>query len=395
MSNLKSYFSGVAVKYLSAVDATPSRSNQHEIGSNKFIAILGDPGSSKISFEATFLYFNPDKDEPESATDVVTWYDSRAAQKHRSAEYRLYYRSNPVTDELKEGDFCLIGTQASGKLLVAIASPDSPDEYRLRYLFGLKEPGDSWFIDSAVKDMRITLASRQILEAIGVELQDTNQIDYDQLLAKFNKSFPSTKVFSKFARDTLHNSPPAIDDPDGALEAWMTHEESMFRALERVILKDKLLSGFAEVDDFISFSLSVQNRRKSRVGHALENHLSAVFEANNIKYVRGGRTENNSRPDFLFPCLADYHNPAIGSPPLRMLGAKTTCKDRWRQVLTEAIKIPHKHLFTLETAISSNQLQEMRASHLTLVSTPDVLATYPANSNASTLTLQGFLEIVR
>jgi hypothetical protein len=33
-----------------------------------------------------------------------------------------------------------------------------------------------------------------------------------------------------------------------------------------------------------------------------------------------------------------------------MLGAKTTCKDRWRQVLTEAIKIPHKHLFTLETA---------------------------------------------
>ena len=78
-----------------------------------------------------------------------------------------------------------------------------------------------------------------------------------------------------------------------------------------------------------------------------------------------------------------------------MMGAKTTCKDRWRQVLTEAIKIPHKHLFTLETAISSNQLQEMHASHLTLVSTPDVLATYPAASNTSTLTLQGFLEIVR
>jgi hypothetical protein len=245
------------------------------------------------------------------------------------------------------------------------------------------------------KDTRITLASRQILEAIGVELQDTNQIDYDQLLAKFNKSFPSTKVFSKFARDTLHHPNSAIDDPDGALEAWMTHEEYLFRALERVILKDKLLSGFTEVDDFISFSLSVQNRRKSRVGHALENHLSAVFEANNIRYERGGRTENNSRPDFLFPCLADYHNPAIGSPPLRMLGAKTSCKDRWRQVLTEAIKIPHKHLFTLETAISANQLQEMRASHLTLVSTPDVLATYSAISNASTLTLQGFLEIVR
>lgn len=394
MNTLRSYFSGVAAKYLSAVDATPSKSNQHEIGSNKFTAILGDPGKSKIVFEATFLYFNPDTDEPESCSDRVTWYDTRVEQPHRSAEYRLYYRRNAITELLREGDFCLIGMQPSGTLLIAIARPNSSDEYRLRHLFGMQQPLDRWLVDSSIKESRINLATRQILEALGVESDQDLTLDVDQLLTKFNKTFPTTKVFSKYARDTLPNPVSAIDDPDSALESWMEHEEILFRALERSIVKEKLVTGFAEVDDFISFSLSVQNRRKSRVGHALENHLSAVFDANTIRYERGARTENNSRPDFLFPGSLEYHNAEIGSPPLRMLGAKTTCKDRWRQVLTEAAKIPNKHLFTLETAISQNQLQEMHGSSLVLVSTPAVLATYQALPGM-TICLNDFIKIVK
>lgn len=394
MNTLRSYFSGVAAKYLSAVDATPSKSNQHEIGSNKFTAILGDPGKSKVVFEATFLYFNPDTDEPESCSDRVTWYDTRVEQPHRSAEYRLYYRRNAITELLREGDFCLIAMQPSGTLLIAIARPNSSDEYRLRHLFGMQQPLDRWLVDSFIKESRINLATRQILEALGVESDQDLTLDIDQLLTKFNKTFPTTKVFSKYARDTLPNPVSAIDDPDSALESWMEHEEILFRALERSIVKEKLVTGFAEVDDFISFSLSVQNRRKSRVGHALENHLSAVFDANAIRYERGARTENNSRPDFLFPGSLEYHDAEIGSPPLRMLGAKTTCKDRWRQVLTEAAKIPDKHLFTLETAISQNQLQEMHGSSLVLVSTPAVLATYQAPPGM-TICLHDFIKIVK
>ena len=394
MNTLRSYFSGVAAKYLSAVDATPSKSNQHEIGSNKFTAILGDPGKSKVVFEATFLYFNPDTDEPETCSDRVTWYDTRVEQPHRSAEYRLYYRRNAITELLREGDFCLIGMQPSGTLLIAIARPNSSDEYRLRHLFGMQQPLDRWLVDSFIKESRINLATRQILEALGVESDQDLTLDVDQLLTKFNKTFPTTKVFSKYARDTLPNPVSAIDDPDSALESWMEHEEILFRALERSIVKEKLVTGFAEVDDFISFSLSVQNRRKSRVGHALENHLSAVFDANAIRYERGARTENNSRPDFLFPGSQEYHDAEIGSPPLRMLGAKTTCKDRWRQVLTEAAKIPDKHLFTLETAISQNQLQEMHVSSLVLVSTPAVLATYQAPPGM-TICLHDFIKIVK
>lgn len=35
-----------------------------------------------------------------------------------------------------------------------------------------------------------------------------------------------------------------------------------------------------------------------------------------------------------------------------MLGAKTTIKERWRQVLEEANRIERKHLITLEPAVS-------------------------------------------
>ncbi|GBL45163.1 hypothetical protein SFMTTN_0967 [Sulfuriferula multivorans] len=53
----------------------------------------------------------------------------------------------------------------------------------------------------------------------------------------------------------------------------------------------------------MSFSLSVQNRRKSRVGLALENHLELLFTECGIQYKRTAVTENKAKPDFIFPVL--------------------------------------------------------------------------------------------
>ncbi len=57
-------------------------------------------------------------------------------------------------------------------------------------------------------------------------------------------------------------------------------EEILFRTFERHIIGDRLQKGFADdVDGFLSYSLSVQNRRKSRAGFSLENHLEVIFNA--------------------------------------------------------------------------------------------------------------------
>jgi hypothetical protein len=94
--------------------------------------------------------------------------------------------------------------------------------------------------------------------------------------------FPTTAVFSAFARDTLKDV-SAKDDPDMVLIRWMEQEEILFHTLERYIVSERLTTGFGKgdegVDNFVSFSLSVHNRRKSRAGHALENHLQYMFGA--------------------------------------------------------------------------------------------------------------------
>ena len=64
-----------------------------------------------------------------------------------------------------------------------------------------------------------------------------------------------------------------------------------------------------------------------------------------------------------------------------MLGAKSTCKDRWRQVLSEAQRIPNKHLLTLEPGISENQTDEMQAKRLQLILPAQLHATYRRNSD--------------
>ena len=49
------------------------------------------------------------------------------------------------------------------------------------------------------------------------------------------------------------------------------------------------------------------------------------------------------------------------------MGVKSTCINRWRQVLAEADRIDHKHLLTLEASISRHQTDEMQAKNLQLV----------------------------
>jgi hypothetical protein len=71
---------------------------------------------------------------------------------------------------------------------------------------------------------------------------------------------------------------------DETLIRWLQREEQLFRAIERTSVEERIKEGFAGVDDFVAFSLSVQNRRKSRMGYSLQNQLGALFDAHKLKY---------------------------------------------------------------------------------------------------------------
>jgi hypothetical protein len=177
---------------------------------------------------------------------------------------------------------------------------------------------------------------------------------------------------------------------------WMEHEELLFRTLEKHIVSERLNLGFAnDVDSFISFSLSVQNRRKSRVGFALENHFETLLKQHGITYERGALTEGRSRPDFLFPGRARYLDSGFTYQNLTMLAVKTTCKDRWRQILAEAARIPNKHLLTLEPAISLNQTNEMSEQLVQLVLPKQLHETFHRSQRTSLLSVAAFIDLLQ
>ena len=399
---LSQYFKGVAMKRLSAVEVDMIHSHQHEFnGVQGLREILGEP-DGKVKYETKFLYLTDDDEEPIIEDGFLTWYDSR--QKARlergvmRSEYRLYFPTNTVSQYTSVGDLLLIAKRPDNTLLAIVAEPETTIAKQIMWLFGftdLTHPGFSIREDLETEQDRIEFASRFILESIGVVVESTEETWLDAMLENFKGSFPTTRVFSAYARGTLKDINPQ-DGPDDVLMAWLEREEILFRTLERHLIGDRLTKGFdGDVDSFISFSLSVQNRRKSRVGLALENHLEQIFCGFGLRYSRTAVTENKTKPDFLFPGHAEYHNLEFNPLNLTMLGVKSTCKDRWRQVLAEANRIENKHLFTLETSISGNQTDEMRTKKLQLVSPRRLHESYTEAQRSWLMDLSSFITLVK
>ena len=395
---LSSYFSGIAVKRLSAVEINPDTSNQHEFnGVTRLQRILGPHRQQNIP--ARFIYLDDDDSNIISEDTSVTWYDARENHPKRS-EYRLYYRSSDVYEKSNENDLLIIGKRPdpNAPLLIIVVHAGSTIENKILWLFGISadeiENSFSTYRIEDESDKQITYPVRLILDEIGIDTAEPDDSYLDQILRRFGGKFPSTRDFSEFARSTLPNV-AAVDDPDTALVMWMEQEEKLFHTLEHHLVETRIQQGFDSVDTFIQFSLSVHNRRKSRAGLALENHIEQIFQEHLIRYSRGAKTENKAKPDFLFPGIEFYRDPNFPDTSLTMLGVKSTCKDRWRQVLSEAARIQEKHLLTLEPSISKNQTDEMQAHKLQLVIPSVIHDTYETSQRAWLYTVADFLAVVK
>ena len=155
------------------------------------------------------------------------------------------------------------------------------------------------------------------------------------------------------------------------------------------------IDGHVDVDSFIEVSLSLHNRRKSRAGKGLENHLIALFEALKVRNSFNPVTENRARPDFIFPSIDEYADPRFPSVELTMLGVKTTCKDRWRQILSEAKRIDDKHLLTLESPISPAQTEEMKEHGVQLVIPKPLHKPYRPEQQQWLMSVDDFISTTR
>lgn len=213
--------------------------------------------------------------------------------------------------------------------------------------------------------------------------------------------FPTTEEMAAAARriqGAIYNNDDLIrTDPDKKLLKWCDFEYTLFQALEHDRYGKEILNGFPNVDEFIKTANMVLNRRKSRAGKSLEHHLRAIFDANKLPYTAQPITEGSKRPDFIFPSAKAYHDILFPTEKLMSLAAKTTCKDRWRQILNEANRLRDfpKYLCTLQQGVSPAQMDEMEAEKVILVVPKPYILAYPPDKRDRIWTLSKFILFVK
>lgn len=298
-------------------------------------------------------------------------------------EYRItrFGKHFPFFEEDNVGDLLILAQYGDAEYYGFVLQSDQDIDGFLAY-FNLSSEMTNQLIDIAQANTPEKILDKEIREIVA------QYID-----------FPETRAMAEFARN-IYNKAHNISDaricksPDELLLKWIDAEYSLFRSFEEKVYAPIYSTPFPNCQELIKLSNIILNRRKSRAGKSLEHHLSTIFTAAKLEYEEQAVTEDNKKPDFLFPSGAAYHNLLFPADKLVFLGAKTTCKDRWRQVLNEADRIETKYLFTLQQGISKNQLREMKHEHLKLVVPAAFLSSFDKEFHPEIETLASFIDIV-
>ena len=219
---------------------------------------------------------------------------------------------------------------------------------------------------------------------VKVSVQEECTPEIETLPAPWATQFPAGR---ELTAEAVRRRPGDGHGPDRRLVERYRCEFGLFRVVEAAHTLPLVTGGFSTVEEFLAIAQTVANRRKARAGRSLELHLAKIFDEEGVVYQTGVTTEENRKPDFVFPSIAAYHE----DRPTLMLGVKTSVKDRWRQVLDEAAKIREKHLFTLSEGVSPDQFRQMEGAGLRLVVPAQNMRSFPASIRPKLLTLAGFI----
>lgn len=231
--------------------------------------------------------------------------------------------------------------------------------------------------------------------------QDETEILIDELNKSFNtgtliafiaavSKLPAPHVFAIQAQTeylTQHNlknlDPYSLQNPgDAIMKISRDIEYKLFKRAElrhraaeviRIISKDGLslveavVRGFSELD---ATFLSASQHRKSRAGRSFEQHIARLLKDGQIRFeeqaVTGGR-----RPDFVLPNLVVLKDINREFDDAMVLSAKTTLRERWKQITMEQFNSP-LFLATVDDRVSSDAIDDMSRQNICLV-VPELL----------------------
>jgi hypothetical protein len=176
-------------------------------------------------------------------------------------------------------------------------------------------------------------------------------------------------------------------------------EFEVFKSIEEAFYEPRIKSGFASLNDFLGVAQKILQSRRSRSGKSLEYHARDIFKEEALvpgtHFTHGATIEGSHKPDFIFPSVKHYNDPSFPADRLRVLAAKTTMKDRWRQICKEADRVEEKHLLTLQEGISKKQFKEVCDAKIKLVVPSKLHDSYHDEIKPHLVTLESFIADVR
>lgn len=290
-------------------------------------------------------------------------------------------------------DFPFIAHDTVGDLLVLI--PIERQSAFLGYVLDLEED-----IEDITTQLGISPAKSWMFYIRDLEQIETESACIERNFREFTRmldSFPAGEVFSAETWRILDECMDGFGGwpADKALFQCMATEFNLFKYAERKLCQNELIRPFKDVDDFIATAQTMLQRRKSRAGRSLENHVEYYLKAAGIPHKM--RPAIIGKPDVVIPSETAYSDPGYPDDRLFLIAVKTTCKDRWAQVLKEGKRVQQKHLLTFQKGMAISQLQEMQASNVQLVVPKPLHNAYPSErkSGVRILSVQEFMDLVR
>lgn len=198
---------------------------------------------------------------------------------------------------------------------------------------------------------------------------------------------------------TIDKRPRGRGGADARLLSRRNCELEIFKSIRDAHWLPKINRQYQSTDDFTTVANSLLQSQKSRAGNSLEYHADAIFREegfrSGIDFVHKPKLRSGRKPDFIFPSLSLYEEGQVPPQYLTFLAAKTTLKDRWRQILNEDRRMAVKHLLTLQSGVSEQQFDEIQESGVKLVVPASLHRGYPKEVRPHLMTLGQFLKEVR
>ncbi len=137
--------------------------------------------------------------------------------------------------------------------------------------------------------------------------------------------------------------------------------ESASMSVERALRA--LITEFPRIDKVM---LSAAQQRKSRAGKSFELHIERILKDGRVPYEAQVVIESKKRPDFVLPDFRLYSDTGRAREEALVLSAKTTLRERWKQVHGE-IRDCDLYLATVDENVAASAISDMGEEGIILV----------------------------